>query len=267
MLKILMFLTVVGFGGLFGLDRLEREMLYPFDATRVAPADLGLSLGVETFESGGQKLVLWVAKPRKGQPVILYFHGNAGNLAARTGRFKRFIERGYGLVALGYRGSSGSSGTPSETTIEYDAGRLFKRIETFAGAGPVVIYGESLGAAVALAAIERAGKQPAALVLEAPFTTVRAVALHVAPELEPLLGRMKSQWNSLARIQGLRAPLLILHGSADELIPIAQGRQLFAAAPAKIKQFREVKGGHHTDLWRSDVLPDLWRFIDRHGRS
>ena len=265
MLKLLSLLTVIGLGGLFLFDRIERAAVYPFDPTPADPEALGLKLAAQEFESGGQTLVLWVARPAPGKPAILYFHGNAGNLAARAGRFQRFLDRGYGLVALAYRGSSGSTGTPSETALAYDAKRLFARIDTYAGSAPVVIYGESLGSAVALAAIEQSGRQPAALVLEAPFTTLRAVALHAQPELEPLVDRMKSQWNSLARIAALSAPLLILHGREDELIPIEQGRQLFAAAPSKSKRLREIKGGHHTDLWRSDVLPDLWRFIDTNG--
>ncbi|MCF3594524.1 alpha/beta hydrolase [Rhodobacteraceae bacterium LMO-12] len=265
MLKILALLSVVSLGGLFAFDRIERELVYPFNSTQVDPVAMGLPLRAEVFESGGQKLILWVAEAKPGKPVILYFHGNAGNLAARAGRFSRFVARGYGVVALAYRGSSGSSGTPSETALAFDAGRLFARVEDYAGAAPVVIYGESLGTGVALAAVSRVGKQPAAVVLEAPFTSVRAVALAAYPQLEPLIGRMKSEWNSLERIKVLRAPLLILHGSDDALIPIEQGRQLFAAAPSKSKDFLTVKGGHHTDLWRSDVLPRLWQFIERVG--
>ena len=265
MLKTLALLFVVALGGLFAFDRLERELIYPFDATRVDPTDLGLALKETRFESGGQALVLWVAPARPGQPVILYFHGNAGNLAARAGRFQRFLARGYGLVALAYRGSSGSTGTPSEKALTYDAARLLTRIDTHAGAAPVVIYGESLGTAVALAAVAQSGKQPRAMVLEAPFTSVRAVALAAYPKLDPLIDRLKSDWNSLNRVSALTAPLLILHGDRDTLIPIEQGRRIHAAAGSQTKRFRRVRGGHHTDLWRTDVLPDLWRFIDRHA--
>lgn len=265
MLKTVALLAVIAFGGVFGLARIERAALYPFDATRVAPEALGLALKEERFPSGGEELVLWVARAQAGKPVVLYFHGNAGNLAARAGRFEQILARGFGLVALGYRGSSGSTGVPSERNIAYDAGRLLARMGDYAGAAPVVIYGESLGSAVALAAIERAGVQPAALVLEAPFTDIRAVARHAEPKLEPLIERMKSEWNSLRRIKGLKAPLLVIHGTDDELIPIAMGRAVFDAAPVQDKAFIAVKGGHHTDLWHSDVLPELWRFLERFG--
>ncbi|UYV38999.1 alpha/beta fold hydrolase [Rhodobacteraceae bacterium D3-12] len=265
LLKLATLLLTVSFGGLFAFDRIERELVYPFDPTEVSPRDIGLSMRAERFESGGQQLVVWVAQPSQGKPVILYFHGNAGNLAARAGRFQRFMARGYGVVAPAYRGSSGSSGQPNEAALSFDAGRILQRIGQFTGDAPVVIYGESLGTGVTLTAVDRAGVQPAAVVLEAPFTSVRAVALNAYPQLAPVIERMKSKWDSLSRVKRLTAPLLVLHGTDDSLIPIAQGRQIHAAARASHKQFREVKGGHHTDLWRSDVLPDLWRFIDRFG--
>ena len=246
MLKIVAFLAVIGLGGLFAFDRLERELVYPFDATRVDPADMGLALREERFASGTETLILWVAAPKPGKPVILYFHGNAGNLAARAGRFARFLERGYGVVAMGYRGSSGSTGSPSEKKLAFDAGRLLNRIGEYAE-GPVVIYGESLGSAVALAAIERAGVQPAGLILEAPFTTVRAVALNAYPQLEPLIDRMKSRWNSVQRIRGVSARLLIVHGTEDALIPIDMGRAALRQRPVR-KQ--TIPGGQRRASYR-----------------
>jgi hypothetical protein len=224
-----------------------------------------LALREEIFESGGQRLVLWVGAARPGKPVVLYFQGNAGNLAARAGRFRLMQEHGYGLVALGYRGASGSEGTPGETALVFDAARLWRRIGDYAGAAPVVIYGESLGTGVALAAMAETGKQPAGMVLEAPYSSIKAVALASDPRLAPLVARMKNNWDSLARVGALTAPLLVIHGTEDALIPIEMGRQVFAAAPSVAKEFIAVKGGHHTDLWRSDVLPRLWRFIDAAG--
>ncbi|MDQ2092897.1 alpha/beta hydrolase [Rhodalgimonas zhirmunskyi] len=264
MLKAGVAVLVMALGGLFGLGRVERAAVYPFDATRVAPEALGLDLREVVFESGGERLILWVAEAAPGKPVILYFHGNAGNLAARAGRFAQFRARGYGVVALGYRGSSGSSGTPSERNIAFDAGRVFTRIGAY-GAGPVVIYGESLGTAVALAAVERARRQPAAVVLEAPFTSVKAVARQAYPELDAWIDKMESEWDSLARVKKLRAPVMVIHGRADAVIPFEMGRAVYEAAGSSEKRFRAVAGGGHTDPWRRDVLGDLWGFIDAFG--
>lgn len=265
MLKLAALLGVVGLGGLLAFERIEREMLYPFDTTRVAPESLGLDLREEMFESGGEELVLWVARAEPGKPVIVYFHGNAGNLANRAGRFELFRARGYGVVAMGYRGSSGSTGRPSERNLAFDAGRLLRRIGDYAEA-PSVIYGESLGTAVALAALERSGVKPRALVLEAPFTSVRNVARHVEPKLGPLIDRMVNEWDSLGRIKRVNVPLLVLHGSRDTFIPIEMGRAVYAASPATDKRFIAVDGAGHTDIWRGDTLPALWSFIDARGR-
>jgi fermentation-respiration switch protein FrsA (DUF1100 family) len=264
MLKAVALLGAVALGGLFGLDRLEQSLVYPFDPARAVPPE---GLREVMFESGGQALVLWVARPEAGKPVILYFHGNAGNLAARAGRFQRFLERGYGVVAMGYRGSSGSSGRPTEEALSFDAARLFARIADHAGAAPVVIYGESLGTGVAVAVLARGAREPAAVVLEAPFASVTDVALAGDPRLAPLVKRMKNRWDSLSRADALRAPLLVIHGTRDTLIPIEMGRALFAAAPATDKRFLAVKGAGHNDLWRSDTLPELWAFIDSRGVS
>ncbi|WP_137700172.1 alpha/beta hydrolase [Marimonas lutisalis] len=267
MLKVVSLLAAVALGGWLAIDRIEQDMVFGFDGTRVAPAAAGeRRLREVIFPSGGHNLILWVAAPKPGKPVILYFHGNAGNLALRSGRFRRFLDRGYGVVAMGYRGSSGSGGRPSEVALIFDARRLFARINDYAGNAPVVIYGESLGTGVAVGMLADSRKMPAGVILEAPFTSIRDVALSAYPEMESLVDRMRAKFDSLSKAGALRAPLLVLHGDRDAVIPISQGRQLFAAAPARIKTFLTVPGGGHTDLWRSDTLPVMWRFIDRHDR-
>ena len=129
------------------LQQYERAMVYPFDQTYVTPAQAGEARLVEQrFPTGdGEMLVVWRAKAERGRPTIVYFPGNAGGLKDRAERFKRLLDRGYGLVALAYRGSSGSSGKPDETLLISDALRVVTR-----EAAPVVLYGESLGAAIAI---------------------------------------------------------------------------------------------------------------------
>ncbi len=105
--------------------------------------------------------------------------------------------------------------------------------------------------------------QPAGMVLEAPYTSLPDVVRHTYPKLEPLIPKMTNIWNSLENVTRLRAPLLVLHGTDDPLIPIEQGRQVFTAAPSQIKRLMPVNGAGHNDIWRTDVLPALWRFIDR----
>jgi len=274
MLRLLGALAVFGLGGAFGIGLLEQKMLYPFDARAVSPAKAGVPRLSETrFETGGERLVVWRAAPRPGKPVILYFHGNAGNLAMRAGRFNALLDRGYGLVAMAYRGSSGSTGTPSQKAITSDVRALYRDLgKVLDTDAPRVLYGESLGSAVVTVAImssvERDGDKgtaPAATVLEAPFTSVSDVAKALDPRLARLTPLLRSRWESLEQAHMLDVPLLVIHGTRDELIPIAQGRQIFEAATAQDKQFLAVEGAGHTDLWRADVLETLWDFIDAQG--
>lgn len=260
---------LLGAGGFLSLEALERRAVYPFDAARLSPQAAGVPAREVIRTEGGVRHVVWVAQPRPGRPVILYLHGNAGNLANRAGRFERFLARGYGLIAPGYRGSSGTGGAPSEALIAADMRALYGALgELIPGLSPggVILYGESLGTGVALRLVAETGVQPAGVVLEAPFTSLPDVVRISAPQFASLIPRMQNIWDSARHARALRAPLMVLHGTGDTLIPIAQGRAVLAAAGARDKQMVEVQGGGHSDLWRSDVLPRLWRFIDAQPR-
>lgn len=244
----------------------ERVILYPFDNTQVSPTDAGLPQITEhQLAVGDSTIIIWTAPPRNGKPVIFYLHGNAGNLANRAGRFRRFTEHGYGLIALAYPGSSGSTGTPSEASLTQVAASVWSaqtsllpdhRFNT-------VIYGESLGTAVSLHLTATATTPPTAIALEAPFTSIPALADHHYPGTGELAKRLQNQWDSLTAAKSVTVPLFIIHGTNDTLIPIEMGRQIHAAAPSSSKQFLAAKGAGHTDLWRSDTLPKLYAFIDQ----
>ena len=273
-LRLLVVCGLLGAATLVLGNTAERWLIYPFDSTRVSPAVAGLTRVREvTFDSDGVSLLAWVAAPRRGKPVILYFHGNAGNLATRAGRLQRFLDRGYGLFAPAYRGSSGSDGKPVEEALIRDAEvafrTLFQHLPVENGSA-VVVYGESLGTAVALSLFESVALDdtkgfgaPAGLILEAPFTSIRDMAALHYPQLAPLAEKLANQWPSLNRAGRVGVPLLVIHGTEDTLIPIQMGRQVFAAAPSREKEFIAVKGAGHTDLWRSDLLPRLWGFVDQ----
>ena len=187
MLKIIGITSILAFGFLGLSGPTERMMVYPFDTTQISPANAGVPKMREVlFESGGETLVLWVAKPKAGKATILYFHGNAGNLANRAPRFQTFLDRGFGVVAMAYRGSSGSTGTPSQQDIIKDAVNVYMSMPQLAGDSAVIFYGESLGTGVAvLSAGSKAmsGNMPDAIVLESPYTSITDVARHAYPQL------------------------------------------------------------------------------------
>ncbi|MEM8536303.1 MAG: alpha/beta fold hydrolase [Pseudomonadota bacterium] len=253
----------------FGLAAFERAMVYPLDRTAVAPESLGLDTVIAVpFDTGGATLTLWVAAPKDDKPVILYFHGNAGNLANRAERFDLITQQGYGLIAMAYRGSTGSTGKPSERTIAADAAALYDRMdEVLPGLTPrnTVLYGESLGTGVTSRLVaDRADRQPRAVILEAPFTSIQDVSGHHMPWTRALAWQMRNRWNSRDQITKLTAPLLVIHGDRDGVIPFEQGKTIHARAGSETRVFLDVPGAGHDDLWRADTLTALWQFIDTH---
>ncbi len=265
LLAALGFVAFAAFGGWA-----ERLILYPFDPRQVAPVDAGLTgVNEQIVQVNDEALVVWTTPAKSGKPTVLYFHGNAGNLASRAGRFRRFMDRGYGIVAPAYRGSSGSSGSPDEEALILDARRIYQTLR--AGdldvplSGALVAYGESLGTAVTIALADDPDTSLDGVILEAPFASLQALAEHHYPSVATLVDTFESQWPSETRAAtALDMPLLVMHGTADELIPHAQGRAVYDAAPSTTKTMLSVKDAGHTDLWRSDTLPKLWRFIDQH---
>lgn len=272
LIRLCIILGVIIAGGIALGSFAERALIYPFDPRTVAPADVGLAtVTARELDINQETLTVWTAPAKRGKPVIFYLHGNAGNLATRDGRFKRFLARGYGLVAPAYRGSSGSTGWPTETALITDVTAIYGQIPLLlptAKSANVIVYGESLGTAVtlglleAIAASDGAQKVPAGVILEAPFTSLPDLAETHYPGTYQLALKLDDTWPSLTRARALTPPLLVLHGTRDTLIPIEQGRQIFSAAPSNQKSFVTVKGAGHTDLWRTDTLPRLWQFID-----
>lgn len=267
MLKAIGVIGVLAFGFLGLSGPTERMMVYPFDTARVSPASAGVPKMHEVlFETGGETLVLWVAKPKVGKATILYFHGNAGNLANRAPRFQTFMGRGFGVVAMAYRGSSGSTGTPSQKDIIKDAVNVYMSMPQLAGDGAVVFYGESLGTGVAVLSASSktvTGNMPAAIVLESPYTSITDVARHAYPQLGSAVNVLQNKWPTKDWIGDLDIPLLVLHGTKDALIPIEMGRDVFNLSPATDKVFHAVKGAGHNNVWQPQAQAVLFRFLSR----
>lgn len=225
----------------------QRRLLYAPDPRRHPPASIGLG-GVTEQEietPDGHRLIVWRTTARPGLPTILYFHGNAGNVASRAGRFARYQALGYGVVMMSYRGYGGSTGSPSEADNVADAVLLYTRLITEGiAARDIVVYGESLGSGVA---VQLGAAHPVgAVVLDAPFTSILNVALRAYFYL-PVRPLLIDRYESDRRIGELTAPLLVLHGRRDRVIPIDMGEALFAMArePKKLVVFPE---GGHSDL-------------------
>ena len=260
---LLLLLVVLGLlyaGLVFG----ERLFIYfPTRELSASPADAGLEFVDVTVETDdGVNLHGWWVPGRTNEVTLLWFHGNAGNLGDRVGLLKLLHdELGVGIFAIDYRGYGRSQGKPSETGLYADAQAALEAAKKYSGAGSeeIVIFGQSLGGAVA---VELASRQPVrGVVLEAAFTSIRDMARHLYSFL-PVGPLLRTSFDSESRIAKIDTPLLMIHGQDDDIVPLDMGRKLFAAAEEP-KEFSEVEGAGHNDVYlKAEFTATLKRFLD-----
>ena len=251
---------VVVYGAFVALVYVAQRLLQYFpERRRTAPSAVGLTKAEEVVldTADGERVIVWHVPPRNGQPVFVYFHGNGGSLRWREERFRDLIADGSGLVALSYRGYGGSTGSPSEVGMIADAQAAYAFAAARVPAERIVVFGESLGTgvAVALAATQRIGR----LILQAPFTSAVDVGARAYWYL-PVRLLVKDPFRSDQRIGQVTAPLLVLHGERDQVVPIAIGERLFSLANEP-KRFVRFPAGTHVDLDQHGALDAVRSFI------
>jgi len=227
----------------------EKQLIYhPSRGHDVSARELGLAheTVVLTTEDG-VKLDALFLPAKDARVTILLAHGNAGNLSHRLDR-TIFLqsELGASVLLFDYRGYGRSEGAPDEEGTYRDGRAAYRWLVQERGVSPgrLVLFGESLGSAIAL---DLAVTHPCrALVLESPFTSVPDMAQVVLPFLPRVF--VRTQYDNLGKIARLRVPLLVLHGERDEIVPFAQGRRLFEAAPEP-KRFYAIPGASHNDTY------------------
>lgn len=249
------------------LTAFQRRFLYfPIRDFVAAPADFGFEReDVHLRTEDGVALHAWWLAVPGAERTVLFLHGNAGNVSYWVGVAEIFREVGWNTLLLDYRGYGRSEGEPSEQGTYLDAKAAWRYLTVERGIDPsrIVVAGRSLGGGVATWLAEH--HPVSGLVLEATFTSVADVAATVMPV--PGLRRLvRLGYPSLERMPRLTAPLLVLHGRHDELVPFAHGRSLYEAA-AGPKHFVELRGGHNDafEVSRVDYLAALRAFEGRFG--
>jgi uncharacterized protein len=252
-------LIVLYVSALMALFILQRDLLYPASDRRTLAAEAGLD-GFEDLvlsTPDGERLVAWWRPPQPGKAIVLYFHGNGGSLWNRRFRARALTASGRGLLMISYRGYSGSTGTPFETGLHIDALTAYGWVRRSYEALRLVAYGESLGTGVA---VRLASEQPlAGLILDAPYTSAADVAGRIYWYV-PVRWLMLDQFRSLDIIQRVRAPILILHGTDDQVIPFTMGQQLYEAA-TEPKWFVRLEGGNHAKNLENGGLEAVKEFL------
>jgi uncharacterized protein len=243
-------LTGWGLAGLAGyvgvvllLYVMQRRLLFLPTAQQIAPqaAGLGLARELKLTTSDGERVIVWYVPPREGSPLVIYFHGNAEILGANATRHRNLIADGTGLVALSYRGYAGSSGRPSEVGLHRDADAAYAFAAAQVPADRIVAWGHSLGSGVAVRLASR--RTIAGLILEAPFTSAADIAA-MRFWFVPVRLLMKDPFYSDRCIGDIAAPVLVLHGARDDVIPIAVGERLYDLVRGPKRFVRFPEGGH-----------------------
>ncbi len=225
----------------------QASMLYlpgiPGRELLAAPDTVGLSYENVTLEaSDGVSVHGWFV-PGESQQVLLYFHGNAGNISHRLYSIKEFHDLGLSVFIIDYRGYGQSDGKPTEQGLYRDGEAAWRYLTGDRGivAQNIILFGRSLGGSVAswLAARE----QPAALIVESSFTSVPDIGQEAYPWLPVrLLSRFRH--STLDQVTKVACPVLVVHSRDDEIIPFHHGKEIFSAANEP-KTFLEIRGGHN----------------------
>lgn len=259
-LKWILVTAIAGYGGLLALVYVaQRAMMYFPERLHTAPADADFAQAEEVTLTArdGTRILAWHVPTAEGRPVVLYFHGNGGALQHRVPRFAPLVADGTGLLALSYRGYGGSAGSPSEDGFIADAVALHDFAAARYPANRIVLWGELIGGGVALALA--AQKPVAAIILEAPFSSAVDIGARAYP-IFPVRLLMKDQFRSDLRVPQVKAPLLVMHGALDNVVPIAFGEKLFSLANEPKRFVRFARGGHN-DLDDHGALKSAQEFL------
>ena len=227
----------------------QRQLVYHPVSKRVLPVHIGLEKVEERVlqRTNDINVITWYSQAGSGQPTLLYFHGNAGNLANRGDRIAAYLNSRYGVYMMSYRGYSGSSGRPTEANNIGDAIAAYEDLRALGvAASDIILYGESLGSGVAVQLAAR--KEVGGLILDAPFTTLAAAGKYHYPYL-PVELALWDRYDSLSAIKSVRAPLLVVHGTHDRVVPFELGQQLFEEANEP-KEFAAIAKAGHSDHYR-----------------
>jgi fermentation-respiration switch protein FrsA (DUF1100 family) len=222
----------------------QRRFIYFPEPARTPPASVGLPDVRERILStpDGEKLVAWYGKAKPGQPTLLYFHGNGGALEFRSASIRRYLDRGRGMFMMSYRGYSGSTGSPSEAANVADAKLAYDQlVEDGVRPEDIILYGESLGSGVAIEVA--AEKKVAGVILDSPYTSIAELASTLYPWL-PVNLLLKDRYDSIIHIRDVHVPIFIIHGEADDVIPVEMARRLFAVANEP-KEIVTIPGAGH----------------------
>lgn len=229
------------------------------------PGNIGLPFtSLKLATTDGETLDGWFVPAKKdARGLVIFLHGNAGNIAHRLDYLRMFHDLGFATLIVDYRGYGLSSGRPTEQGTYLDAEAAWDHATQALGFAPghIVIFGESLGGGVAA---QLAAQHPSgALVLASTFTSVPDMGADLYPML-PIRLLAHIRYETLTKLSQISCPVLVIHSRNDDIIPFTHGQRLFEAAHPP-KQFIELEGGHNEGFifGRDDWIQQLNGFLQR----
>ena len=267
MLFNLLITVLVGYLGLVLLVYLAQSRLiyFPEPGREIVstPDQIGLAYeSVEIITENNETLHAWYVPAPEAKATILFFHGNGGNISHRMDYLSMFHRLGYNTLIFDYQGYGQSSGSPSELGTYQDASAAWQFLTEEKKIAPaeIVLFGESLGGAIA--AWLAAKENPGLLVLASTFTSVPDMAEKIYPFL-PVHLIARFNYNTLESLQSITNPVFVAHSPQDEVVPFEHGHNLFQAA-AEPKQFLELQGGHNNGFifMQESWVKALGAFVD-----
>lgn len=228
----------------------SRYVYFPERVLIADPSSVGLHFESISFETeDGVKLSGWFIPRENSRGVVLFFHGNAGNISHRLDSIQMFHRLGLNVFIFDYRGYGQSEGRPTERGTYQDAEAAWQYLVKELKVGPqeIIVFGRSLGGAVASWLAQN--QTPGALIVESTFTSLPDIGSTLYPYLPVrLLSRFK--YNTMGYLARVDCPVLVVHSRDDEIMPFSHGKRLFEVAKEP-KEFLEITGSHNEGFMTS----------------
>jgi len=253
-------LPVATLMGLFGF--LENFLLYhPNRTIEVTPASFRIVFEDVRFSAkDGTKLHGWYIPPAETDgPVLLWAHGNAGNISHRVENIALIRRQlGAGVFLFDYRGYGLSGGSPIEDGLYADARAAYIWLANRIPPKQIFLFGRSLGAAV-MVKLASEGVKARGLILESPFESLLAMGQKMFPIL-PVSWIVEQKFDLATLVPTVKMPVFVLHGSQDEIVPFSQGKKVFSLAPQPKRFFKIVGAGHNNTYFSGGAeYWEAWR--------
>ena len=242
---------------------LPNMLFYPVTDHIASPQQWELPYQDVEIASGKEKLHGWFFPAGKDSPVILFFHGNGGNISYRGDTIYLLNKLGMNLLMIDYRGYGHSTGSPSEQGLYEDARAAWQYLLQQRGYKPsqVIIFGRSMGGAVATQLASEV--KAAGLILESTFSSLRDMAEYYYPDMHYLM-YLRYRFDSATSIQQVSCPVLMVHSPEDEIVPYQLGVKLYQNIAGE-KYFLEINGDHNNGFMESLSMyaPTLKQFFNQ----